>query len=141
MMREKSAGAVLFYKQNSKLEYLTLHYPTGHWDFPKGNVEKGEEEEDTVKREIREETGIGGIKLIPGFRKRIQYYYRREEGIVRKEVIFYLANSSKKSVQISSEHLGYAWLEFEDALDKITHKNAKTILSEAHEYIGTKALF
>ncbi|GAI42981.1 unnamed protein product, partial [marine sediment metagenome] len=47
MPLEKSAGAVIFSRSDKKIEYLLLHYQAGHWDFPKGNIEKGEKLEET----------------------------------------------------------------------------------------------
>ena len=57
MKREKSAGAIVFRKEKEPV-YLLLHYEAKHWDFPKGHVEKNETDEQTVRREIQEETGI-----------------------------------------------------------------------------------
>ena len=44
MLTEKSCGAVIFRMEGKIRKYLLLHYESGHWDFVKGNVEKGEEE-------------------------------------------------------------------------------------------------
>ena len=41
MIEETSAGIVLFRKEESKKLFLLLHYPSGHWDFVKGKMEKG----------------------------------------------------------------------------------------------------
>ena len=73
-MVEKSAGAVIFRKEDDKIYYLLLHYQGGHWDFPKGNIEKGEKLEDTVRREVKEETGIENIKFALGFKEAIKYF-------------------------------------------------------------------
>ena len=67
-----------------------LLYEAGHWDFVKGHVEKGESEEETVTREILEETGLSGNTFLSDFRERIDYFYRRRGRTVSKEVIFYL---------------------------------------------------
>ena len=59
MAFEKSAGAVLLRRKAGQIEYFLLNYPSkkgGHWDFPKGHIEKGETEIETVRREVKEET-------------------------------------------------------------------------------------
>ena len=35
---EKSCGVVLFREKDGITLYLLLHYPSGHWDLPKGHV-------------------------------------------------------------------------------------------------------
>ena len=57
MIEERSAGVILFNKTDG-IQFLILKYPSGHWDFVKGNIEEGEKEKETVKRELFEETGI-----------------------------------------------------------------------------------
>jgi len=74
MPKETSAGAVIFRKENNEIYYLLLHYESGHWDFPKGNIEEGEKEEETVKREAAEETGVEDIKIVEGFKEWIKYF-------------------------------------------------------------------
>lgn len=138
MIHEKSAGAVVFYGHGTDIEYLLLLYGAGHWDFPKGNIEKGEQELDTVRREVWEETGIKDIEVIPGFKRRIRYYYRREGALVHKEVIFYLVRALTKEVKLSREHKDYVWLGYENALRRLTFKTAKKTLSEAHRFLSSR---
>lgn len=140
VIREKSAGAVVFYKKEGEPEYLLLLYGQGHWDFPKGNVEQGEHELDTVKREVYEETGIDDIIIIEGFRNIIRYYYRLGGQLVRKEVAFYLAETWRKHVKLSYEHKGYVWLGYGEALKKLTFKTAKETLVKAHNFLIQKGI-
>ena len=132
---EKSAGAVIFYKSNKKIEYLLLHYQAGHWDFPKGNIEKGEKLEETVKREVKEETNLEDIRLIPGFKENIKYFYKLKGKNIFKIVTFLLAETKTKEVKISWEHLGYKWLSYEKALEQLTFKNAKEVLQKANSFL------
>jgi len=135
---EKSAGAIIFRKENNNFFYLLLHYPSSakapkeYWDFPKGHIEKGEDEIKTVKREVEEETGLKDIKIIEGFREWIKYFFKFEGKTVLKFVTFYLAGTKTKDVKISGEHVGYKWLPYEDAIEQLTFKNAKEVLKKAH---------
>ncbi len=134
-MEERSAGAVLFNDGAAERRYLLLRYPAGHWDFPKGNVEKGESEGQTALREVREETGLDDVMLIDGFRRKIEYFYRRGGKSVHKEVVFLLAETKRDDVKISSEHREYSWFNYQDALENVTYKNSKRLLLLAQKYL------
>jgi len=135
---ERSAGAVIFRRRNTKVEYLLLHYPSGHWDFVKGNIERGEDELETLRREAFEEAGIKDLRIINGFRERIEYYYRREKTLVHKEVVFHLAETKQSEVRLSEEHLDAKWLTYRDAVEKLTYSNAKNLLRKANKLIEEK---
>jgi len=143
MIEETSAGAVIFREDpvRSVRLFLVLHYPAGHWDFPKGAVEKGETEEQAAKREILEETGIRVESFIPNFRKLIEYYYRRQDNVAHKRVIFFLAKTNESKVRISFEHSGYDWLTFEQLLRRLTFENAKNVLREANTFLTKETSF
>ena len=136
MLEERSAGAILFSENDGGLEYLLLHYHAGHWDFPKGNVEEGEKDFDTVRREVKEETSIGNIQFVDGFKKKVEYNYKRAGKMVHKEVVFYLAKTNVKNVKLSFEHKGYGWMRYEEALKRLTYRNSKTILEEANSFLN-----
>ena len=57
MKKEKSCGAVVFRREKDGLVFLVETMTLGHISLPKGHVEDGETEEETARREIREETG------------------------------------------------------------------------------------
>ena len=135
MPTERSAGAVIFKKEGGKFFYLLLHYQSGHWDFPKGNIEKGAKLQDTVKREVREETRIDDVKFILDFKETIKYFYRLKGKIIFKTVVFYLVETKTKDVKISREHIGYKWLPYDQALKQVTFKNAKEILKKANQFL------
>lgn len=136
MPKEKSCGAVVFKRYKDGIKYLLLHYPSGHWDFPKGNQEKNEKDEMTASREIKEETGIEDIEFADGFRETVNYFYKRGEDTISKEVIFFLAQSATDEVKLSDEHIGYAWLNYGHALKKLTFSNAKELLKKADEFLN-----
>ena len=136
---ERSAGAIIFRKEAGKNFYLLLHYQSGHWDFPKGNIEKGEKLEETVKREIKEETGLEDIKFIPGFKESIKYFYKLKGKNIFKIVTFFLVETKTNEVKISWEHIGYKWLPYEKAIAQLTFKNAKEILKKANQFLEKNA--
>ncbi len=57
----KKAGGGLVYNKNGDVLFI---FRNGKWDLPKGGTEKGEEIEDTSLREVEEETGVTGLKIL-----------------------------------------------------------------------------
>jgi 8-oxo-dGTP pyrophosphatase MutT (NUDIX family) len=132
---ERSAGIILFCGDSDKKLFLLLHYPSGHWDFIKGRIEKNESPKEAAIREAMEETGITDIEFVDGFEERIQYSYQFDGRAKQKEVIFFLAKTKTAAVRLSDEHLNYTWLEFDDAFKKTTYQNAKELLNKAKKLV------
>ena len=133
MLEERSAGAILYRESPLGKLYLLLNYPSGHWDFVKGNIEKGETLKQTTLREIKEETGITDVSFVEGFENKVEYHYQRDGELVHKEVVFFLAKTATEHVEISFEHLGFIWLKYNDALKKLTYKTAQGMLKKVNE--------
>ena len=143
---ERSAGAVIFRDTKKGRAYLLLHHKdednkrvhkltAGHWDFPKGHIEKGEKTEDTVRREVQEETGISRLAFVPEFKETIRYFVNYNGMRRLKFVAFFLARTRARKVIISWEHQGYAWLAYEKARPRLTYENAKRVLERAHQFL------
>ena len=136
MIEETSAGIVLFRKENDKMLFLLLHYPSGHWDFVKGKMENGETPHETALRETKEETGITDVSFVDNFEEWIQYNFQYEGEIVNKKVVFFLAETKSKDVEISHEHLDYTWMDYVTAMEKTTFDNAKTVLAKSYALLS-----
>ncbi len=135
MPKETSAGAVIFRRDGEK-KYLLLRYESGHWDFPRGAIEAGEKEEETVRREAKEETEISDLIFLPNFREKIFWFYKKEGRTIYKEAIFYLAETKTEEVELSEEHIDFKWLPFEQAMDLITFPNGKKVLQKANDFLN-----
>lgn len=139
MIHEKSAGAVIFRRVGQKIRYLLLHYESGHWDFPRGHIERGETELNTALREIKEETGIKKINFIPGFRLTHSWFYRKrfdkKTVLSRKTAILFLAETKTHQVKISPEHIGYKWLSFDKAIKQLTFPKSRKLLEKADKFL------
>ncbi len=132
MRREKSSGAVVYNPEIKK--YLLLHYPIGHWDFPKGHLEEGEDEVHACLREVKEETGLD-IDILFGFHKEIKYYFRDKNELVEKRVAYFIGITEKEDVKLSYEHDDYRWLDYEESSKYLKFGSSKKILREAHEFL------
>jgi bis(5'-nucleosidyl)-tetraphosphatase len=139
MIMEHSAGAVLFgYFEHGEKEFLLLHYTSGHWDFPKGNVEGGETEVEAARREVFEETGITNLQFVEGYIQSIFYKYRRDGNLVQKKVSFYLAQTQSRNVKLSNEHQDFRWADYHAALRILTYRSARDVLISANIFVNDK---
>ena len=136
MIEETSAGIVLFRKEDSKNLFLLLHYPSGHWDFVKGKMEQGESIHETAVRETKEETGITDLRFLENFEEWIKYDFQYMGELVHKKVVFFLAETKTKNVKISHEHLDYAWMDYNTAMEKTTFDNGKKVLERAQSLLA-----
>ena len=130
-----SAGIILFNNKDDTRNYLLLNYPTGHWDFIKGKIEDGEKPNQTAIREAEEETGITNIEFIDGFREEIEYFFKADNNDIHKKVIFFLAKTNSQEVTLSHEHQDFVWLNFDDAMKKVTYENAMNMLKKSEKFL------
>jgi len=135
MKEEVSAGIILFHEMSGQ-KFLLLNYPSKHWDFVKGKMEKDETPHETAIRETREETGIIDVQFIDGFREEIEYYFYADNQEIHKKVIFFLGKTKTTDIILSHEHLDYIWLDFDNAINRTTYQNAKNLLIKSREFLN-----
>ena len=133
MTKTLSCGAVIFRKAQGRVVFLLLKHTNGnHWSLAKGHTDPGETEIQTALREIDEETGLK-VKLKPGYREVIRY---SPTVGVEKTVVFYLAKARGKRLKLQkSEILNGVWLELDDALKLITHRDTAEVLRRALKHL------
>lgn len=138
MKQMHSAGIIVYKAENNTILYLLLQYTAGHWDLPKGKIEKGETKQEAALRELMEETGLTA-DLDTNFEKTIQYIFTDyDKQLAQKTVSFFVGIAHNMAVTLSHEHIGYQWLPYKEALEQLTYDNAKGLLEEAHKYISQK---
>ena len=137
MKEEVSAGIILF-NDVDKRKFLLLNYPSKHWDFVKGKMEKDETSHETAIRETKEETGISDVEFIDGFEEEIEYYFYADNQEIHKKVIFFLGKTETTEIVLSYEHLDFIWLEFDNALSKTTYENAKNLLKKSKVFLDKR---
>lgn len=123
LKHEVSCGAYVI--DNDKV--LVIQHNQGHWDFPKGHMEKGETEKETAKREVLEETGIE-IEIISDEKYIVEYMPNVH---VQKKVIFFEAKKiGGKVKKQESEVQKVEWLDIEKVLERITFENSRKSFEE-----------
>jgi len=135
MRSEKCCGGVIFIKEGNQIKYLIIKNKIGgHWDFPKGHVEKGETEEKTAQREIREEVGLK-VHFISGFKESISYIDHINK--VQKTVVFFVGEAVSSKVEyIFDEVEDHLWLDYDNAVKKLTYENARAVLKKASIFLS-----
>lgn len=133
MKKEKSCGAVVYKRTEGELVFLLERMVQGHVSLPKGHVEGAETEEETARREIREETGLEAA-LDTSFRHVINY---SPAPGVSKDVVFFLAEALPgKEINQESEVAGLEWLPLDAALAALTFDSDRETLALAAEYLA-----
>ncbi len=132
MTIELSVGAIIRYQtmeyNKDYAEFLLLRNKRGFWGFPQGHKERGENDIQTLQREVQEETGIVNLEIHQYIGK-IQYKYFRADGLrSEKEVKFYFATTPTREVIISNEHEDFKWTNYLDALSLLDHRQLKSII-------------
>ena len=113
--------------RNKKSEYVDNS--KSFWGFPKGHMEDGEAPKDAAKREVMEETGfiVELTNVKPLVESRYEIFVDKEK--VRKTVWFFKMNIVKAfDSEPDNEIEEVALVDYETALDLLTHKEDKKIL-------------
>lgn len=134
MNYEKSCGAIVYRKHHGNTEILLVrHLRSGHWSFPKGHMEAGETEEDTARREIKEETGLD-VLLDTGFRETVNYSPKKN---TKKTVVYFVGMvASHELIPQQDEISELRWLEIEQAGNVLTYENDKLLANKAKAFIA-----
>lgn len=98
------------------------------WGLPKGAPNGEETTEQAALREVWEETGLRGE--IVSLLDRIEYFFRANDKLIRKEVDFYLMRYAGGELRPQlSEVDDCAWVELSDAITRASFESEKRILS------------
>ena len=135
MKIEKSCGAVVFTKENGKLQYLIIESKEGIFGFPKGHIEGNETEKETALREISEETGLT-VELNEQFREEDSYWIHRKDEKILKQVVYFLAEYADQTpvaqeTELNAIHL----MDYETAMKAFQFESPKRILTRMNQYL------
>lgn len=126
---EKSVGAVVVSPSRHYLLLNRADKDGDFWEFPKGHQVDGEEDIQTLKRELKEEIGIENFELIKNFVGE-NNYISNSSGDTRI-ILLYLVKLPNDKIIVSGEHKSYVWATLDDALAKLNHNTWRKILINA----------
>ncbi len=102
----KSAGIILIHISDYKI--LLVRHKTGHWGFPKGNIEKSENLKETAIRELKEETNAEPNIIFekPTFEERYPIIINNRKKI--KSVTYFIGFTCDTYIQVNTKELSDA---------------------------------
>ena len=142
MKKHFSAGGVLV---NNKHEVYLLHQIVrDEWVLPKGGIEEGEDKITAAKREIQEETGYQNTEIIlqkPLYTHQYSFTHPNTGEEIEKTVTFYLFklldDNLEATKEMSAEHLEGKWFTLEEAMQKVTFDDLRTVLEKVQEHLSS----
>jgi 8-oxo-dGTP pyrophosphatase MutT (NUDIX family) len=95
-----AGGGVVF----NELNEVLFIYRRGFWDLPKGKQDPGENIEMTAIREVEEETGISGLKLISEIGETFHLFKTQKNGnYYLKKTNWFKMKTHKQPVKVQRE--------------------------------------
>jgi|ERR1035437_2668233 ADP-ribose pyrophosphatase YjhB (NUDIX family) len=115
----KAAGGLV---KNEKDELLMI-YRNGHWDLPKGKMEKGETPDETAIREVEEECGVKKLKIVRPLTSSYHIFFKDNKECIKRSYWFEMTcKDSSKPVPQAEEGIKEAkWMSREE-VKKIANK-------------------
>jgi N utilization substance protein B len=102
---ETLAGGIVYRKTNGNYQIALIKDIFNYWTFPKGHVEKGENLEQTVLREIKEEIGLENLTIEKNLGERIYKAKNREKGgYIKRKVADFLLEAAGSETELKIEN-------------------------------------
>jgi 8-oxo-dGTP diphosphatase len=95
-----------------------------YWDIPGGRIEEGHSVVDTLKREIKEETGVAQVLSQEFFTAVVSNHeIPTDDKLLGLTLMIYKVKITEGSeIKLSPEHTAYEWVDKEEAAKRLGHK-------------------
>lgn len=126
---KKSVGGVVFnITGEGEVRFAFVHDIFGRWTLSKGGLEEGEENEDGLRRVIKEEIGVD-IDILEKIGAN-SYVAHPPEGPIRKDVTYFLARTDNETLTLKdASGLDEAkWFSYHEAKDIPLYPDLKQII-------------
>lgn len=136
-LTDQSYGVVPLFNSGDEVFVLLVHQigrrGDRFWTLPKGHPEPGEAPEVAALRELKEETGVTEVALVPNQSFTMRYQFTFEGDTIDKTVTFFLgAVRSQETVLSQPEEIAeLGWFTKAEALDTVMHPEVRRIIEDA----------
>lgn len=131
-MKQHSFGIIPARKSGTGIwKFLLIQHHAGHWGFPKGGAEHGEDALQAATRELFEETGLRVSELLAPNPLSETYFFTADKKKIVKTVDYFLASVKGRVVLQAAEIKSCKWVIAEEAAKWITFPQAKRLCEQA----------
>ncbi len=129
-------GVVPVRRWNGDWEFFLVQHHLGHWSFPKGHQEPGENGEQTARRELAEETGITDVELHSDRTFMEEYRWSRDEVEHHKTVTYFLGLVGDHTIAIQAEELRDGrWVPSDEVGSVLTFPEGRAVFQQARDFL------
>ncbi len=138
-VREAKSAGFIVARRTDALRFLILKCE-GRLDLPKGLINEDEDPKAAALRELEEETGIkpSEVRIIDGFARSVDYFFRWGGDTVHKEVTYFLAETDIAAIRLSDEHDSYAWMTRREVANYVHYRNLQESIAEAESFLASR---
>jgi 8-oxo-dGTP pyrophosphatase MutT (NUDIX family) len=130
-IEEHSCGIIPLRQGEGGYEIFLIQHYRGHWGFPKGLMESGEEPQQTAERELFEETALSVTNYLSLTPIVEDYYFRTARGFIHKTVTYFVAYVQGEPKLQESEVKAGQWVTIDKVLDYLYFPSSKTVFNKA----------
>ena len=136
----RSAGGVVFRRDDGDARVLLLKHTSGKWMLPKGTIESGETPEEVALREVREETGLSKVRVVADLgEERYYFFWRSEDAYYDKTVRYFLLEflgGEEPAPQAAEGFVACEWVVLDEAMERIKYKETREVVRRAQEALA-----
>ena len=105
---QRTTVKALFQRENGEIMIVKSSLDE-YWELPGGKIEFGEQPQETLRREVKEELSINKFKIVD-LLQMFSFESKDAEGNWQFIVSVFLCNLIDKKLSISPEHKGAKWI-------------------------------